>query len=54
MKKITRIFFIIFWSNFVFAQSPCEGRYNEEIFDQVAVIENLTYSAKKDKYLRSN
>ena len=43
MKKLTKILFFTLCINFLAAQSPCDGRYAEEIFDDVQVT-TVTYS----------
>ncbi len=43
MKKLTKILFFTLCINFLVAQSPCDGRYAEEIFDDVQVT-TVTYS----------
>ena len=45
MKKIVPIF--IFSINFLLSQNPCDGRYSEEIFDNVDVT-TVTYSEVHD------
>ena len=48
MKSITKTLILMLCSNILLAQSPCEGRYSEEIFDQDDPLSNKkrTTSAK--------
>jgi len=43
MKNITKILTFLLFTNSLIAQNPCEGRYVEEIFDNVDVT-TVTYS----------
>jgi len=43
MKKIKTILYLIISINSILAQDPCEGRYAEEIFDEVEIT-TVTYS----------
>ena len=43
MKNITKILTFFLFINSLIAQNPCEGRYVEEIFDNVDVT-TVTYS----------
>ncbi len=43
MKKFSQVLIILVTANLVFSQVPCEGRYSEEIFNDVQVT-TVTYS----------
>ena len=43
MKKLFQVLFILVTTNLVFSQDPCEGRYSEEVFNEVEVT-TVTYS----------
>ena len=43
MKKLFQVLIILVSTNIVFSQDPCEGRYSEEVFNEVEVT-TVTYS----------